>query len=124
MHLELDVQETPQGRLIRLPDEVSISTVALLRVALEQARILDVPTTLNLADVAEFDTSGLQMLMTLRQRARRRGVRLRLSNHSFAVLRQIELSGTAAFFGDRLVIPAGRRTELPFRYGTSREPSP
>ena len=109
--------------MIVLPEEISISTVAALQSALLAARVLELPTILVLRNVEEIDTAGLQLLMRLRQAAREKGVRLRLKDHSFAALRLLDLSGTAAFFGDRLVIPAGRRSLLPFRYGTKRKES-
>ncbi|MER7008836.1 STAS domain-containing protein [Dactylosporangium sp. NPDC000555] len=46
----------------------------------------------GLAGVTEFDTAGLQVLMLARQEARRRGVPLRLTGHSAAVLEVLALA--------------------------------
>lgn len=116
--MELETQETNGGRVIVLPAELSISTVADIRKALEDAGALSAPVTLNLEQVIEIDTAGLQLLLALKAKSKEAGHRLRLANHSFAVLRLVDLSGTAALLGDRLVVPANRRAELPFKYGT------
>ncbi len=118
--MELRAEESPDGRLVRLPEELTISSVAEVAQALAALRISELPTVLDLSGIEEIDGAGLQLLMTLREFTRRQGVRLRLRGHSFPVLRAIELSGTAGYFGDRLVIPPGRRSELPFRYGTQK----
>ncbi|MNY78238.1 hypothetical protein D3C86_2184100 [compost metagenome] len=61
---------------------------------------------LNLAQVAEMDTAGLQLLVLLKKESQRTGKRLRIVAHSQAVSSVIDFCNMAAEFGDPLVIPA------------------
>lgn len=61
---------------------------------------------LNLAQVAEMDTAGLQLLVLLKKEAQRAGKRVRIVAHSQAVSAVIDFCNMAAEFGDPLVIPA------------------
>jgi len=59
---------------------------------------------IDLSDVAEIDTAGLQVLMLTKQLALRRRIELHLLAHSPAVVEAFELLNVAAFFGDPLFI--------------------
>lgn len=68
--------------------------------ALGQATELE----LNLADVTELDTAGIQILMLAKRQAQAAHKILRLSAHSPAVLEAFEVLNLAAYFGDPLVM--------------------
>ena len=55
---------------------------------------------LDLAQVAEMDTAGLQLLLLVKREAARAGKTLRLTAHSPAVREVIEFTHLAAYFGD------------------------
>ncbi|MDR2838100.1 MAG: STAS domain-containing protein [Azonexus sp.] len=80
--------------------------------ALEQKQVLldALATTddleLNLAQVTEMDTAGLQLLVLLKKEAQKAGKRVRIVAHSQAVSAIIDFCNMAAEFGDPLVIPA------------------
>lgn len=78
------------------------------------------PLRLDLGQVDELDTAGLQLLIALKLKARMRGTRLEYTNHSLPVLRVLSLTGAAGILGDKLRIPSGMRAELPFAYGARR----
>ncbi len=59
---------------------------------------------INLAEVSEIDTAGLQLLILAKQEARRSGKKLHFSLHSPAVIQLLELANLAAFFDDPLVL--------------------
>jgi anti-anti-sigma factor len=61
---------------------------------------------LNLSQVSEMDTAGLQLLILLKKEAQRAGKRVRIVAHSQAVSSVIDFCNMAAEFGDPLVIPA------------------
>lgn len=73
-----------------------------LLAALEQASVLEI----NLADVTEIDTAGIQLLMLAKKAALDRQSELRLVAHSPAVLDAFELLNLASYFGDPLVMPS------------------
>lgn len=61
---------------------------------------------LNLSQVSEMDTAGLQLLILLKKEALRAGKQVRIVAHSQAVSSVIDFCNMAAEFGDPLVIPA------------------
>jgi anti-sigma B factor antagonist len=58
---------------------------------------------LNLSQVSEMDTAGLQILIMAKKEAAVAGKSLRYSMHSAPVLEILELSRMASVFGDQLV---------------------
>jgi len=63
---------------------------------------------LNLAEVSELDSAGVQLLMAARKTALASQRELRLVGHSPAVLEVFETLDLAAHFGDPLLMPATR----------------
>jgi anti-anti-sigma factor len=80
--------------------------------ALEQKeQLLDALATtgeleLNLSQVGEMDTAGLQVLILLKKEALRTGKIVRIVAHSQAVSAVIDFCHLAAEFGDPLIISA------------------
>ena len=61
---------------------------------------------LDLSQVAEIDTSGIQLLMLVKRESQKQGKTLAIVAHSPAVQELLDFYNLAAFFGDPLVIPA------------------
>ena len=61
---------------------------------------------LDLLQVGEIDTAGLQLLILLKKEAQRAGKRVSIVAHSQAVRSVIDFCNLAAELGDPLVIPA------------------
>jgi len=59
---------------------------------------------INLADVAEIDTAGLQILILLKREAAQTGKTLVFVMHSKAVLDVLELTRLSGVFGDQVVL--------------------
>lgn len=80
--------------------------------ALEQKQILldalasSGELELNLSQVTEIDTAGLQLLILIKKEAMRAGKCVRIVAHSQAVSSVIDFCNMAAEFGDPLIIPA------------------
>lgn len=80
--------------------------------ALEQKQLmLDALATtteleLNLSQVGEIDTAGLQLLILLKKEAQKAGKRVRIVAHSQPVSSVIDFCNMATEFGDPVVIPA------------------
>ncbi|MEI6415228.1 MAG: STAS domain-containing protein [Pseudomonadota bacterium] len=65
---------------------------------------------LDLSQVGDMDTAGLQLLILLKREAQREGKSLRLAHHHPVVRELVEFLNMAAYFGDPLVIPARAKT--------------
>jgi len=59
---------------------------------------------LNLSQVSEMDTAGLQILILIKNEAKRRGKTLHYVMHSKSVLDILEISNMTAHFGDPVVL--------------------
>jgi anti-anti-sigma factor len=91
---------------------ISLSEDLTIYHALEQKQVLldAIAVTsdleLDLSQVSEMDTAGLQLLIMLKKEALRTGKRVSIVAHSQAVGAVIDFCNIATEFGDPLVIPA------------------
>ena len=58
----------------------------------------------NLAEVDDIDTAGLQILIMLKKEAKNLGYEVSFTDHSSPVINVIELLNMVNFFGDPLVL--------------------
>ena len=71
--------------------------------ALNESQALE----LDLSQVVEIDTAGLQLLLLAKREANKAGKRMTLTAHSPVVRELIEFTHLGAHFGDPMVITAG-----------------
>jgi ABC-type transporter Mla MlaB component len=92
------------GRSFSIDDELTIFTAAeqknSLLTFLQSGEALDI----NLANVTEIDTAGLQLLILLKREAADAGKTLNFVMHSKAVLDILELANLTTAFGDQVVL--------------------
>jgi anti-sigma B factor antagonist len=63
---------------------------------------------IDLSEVTEMDSAGLQLLLWLKAESLKRAFNLRLVGHSQAIMEIFELLKLSMYFGDPIVIPAER----------------
>ena len=80
----------------------ALDTKPVLLEALQASGALE----LDLSQVSEIDTSGVQLLLLLKREALAAGKALRIVAHSPAVRQTIDFCNLAAYFGDPVVIAA------------------
>jgi len=73
---------------------------------MEQLQATDV-LEIDLANVGEMDTSGLQLLMLVKKEAQLLGKRVRFVGHSKAVVDVLELADLIPAFGDPVLMLKG-----------------
>lgn len=84
--------------------ELTIFTAAEQKAALLSFLAKGDDLELNLANVSELDTAGLQLLILLKREAAQSSKRLRFVMHSSAVIETLELSNLTGTFGDQVVL--------------------
>lgn len=93
---------------IRIDGDMTIYTALDLKQelvpCLERAPRLDV----DLSQVNEMDTAGLQLLLLLKRETTGRGTSLLLTGHSQAVTEVIDTFNLGGFFGDPMVLRNGK----------------
>lgn len=105
------IEKTSSGCRLHIDGEMTVSSAAAIRdeiLAALPAGSED-EVEVDLSGVCEIDTAGLQLLLQIKRKC---GARLRLLNHSTAVLQILDLSNLGAQFGDPLVIRPGERSLL------------
>ena len=91
---------------LSLTEDLTIYHALELKQTLLDALSTTSDLELNLSQVSEMDTAGLQLLILLKKEAQRAGKSVRIVAHSQAVSALIDFCNLAAEFGDPLIIPA------------------
>lgn len=86
--------------------ELSIYNVAELKQSCLEALRASPSLRLDLSEVTVMDGAGLQLLIMLKREAQVLGKELALTRHSEAVLKVLDLSNMAGYFGDPLILGA------------------
>lgn len=104
--MEFRVQNTNGRCTVSLGGELTIYAAADLKERLVCAIEERDDMEINLSEISEIDTAGLQVLMLAKRHAASLGRSLQLIGHSRTVVELIELYDIAALLGDPVVIPA------------------
>lgn len=99
---------SPSANALRITvaQDLTIYNAAALKEQLLKALGAADVLELDLSQVAEIDTSGVQLLLLAKREALREGRTLSIVLHSPAVQETIDFLNMAAYFGDPLVIQA------------------
>lgn len=89
---------------LRIEGDMTIHTAAGLKKELMKHLAKACEREIDLSDVNEMDTAGMQLLMLAKHEAALQGMPLRLTEHSPAVLGVIDTYNLAGFFGDPILI--------------------
>ena len=89
---------------LRLDGTLTIYTAAQARNEIPSRLAEHGATVLDLSGVEELDTAGVQLLLWLKQEARRGGCACTLVNHSPAVVEVLDLLKLAGTFGDPILL--------------------
>jgi anti-sigma B factor antagonist len=92
--------------LLSLTDDLTIYHALEQKTKLLDALAAADDLELDLMQVSEIDSAGLQLLILLKKEAQRAGKRLSIVAHSQSVRSVIDFCNLAAELGDPLVIPA------------------
>ena len=109
--MSVQIEKNDQVSILSVAGEMTIYTAAEHKARLLESLAECEELELNLAQVGEMDSAGLQVLLMLKHEAEAMGRQLRLINHSRAVYEILELLNMQGHFGDPVVIPAEWRVQ-------------
>jgi len=89
---------------IAIRNEMTIYTALEQRNALLPHLKAEQTLQLDLSEVSEIDSAGMQLLIHMKKEAKRHNNHFSLINHSQAVVEVITLLGLTSFFGDPVII--------------------
>ena len=96
----------PSSQLLSITEDMTIYHALEHKQTLLDALSTTDDLELNLSEVGEMDTAGLQLLILVKKEAQRAGKSVRIVAHSQAVSSVIDFCNMAVEFGDPLIIPA------------------
>ena len=96
----------PSTQLLSLTGDLTIYRAFELKATLLDALAASDELELDLSQVGEMDSAGLQLLILLKKEAQHAGKPVRFVGHSQAVSEVIDFCNLAAEFGDPLIMPA------------------
>lgn len=103
----IQIKEQDQTQtILSIENEMTIYTVSELKNAIYSHLKSDHKLQINLSDVTEIDSSGIQLLMFLKNEACHKKNSLIFIEHSQAVVDVVELFNLSSFFNDPVVISA------------------
>lgn len=91
---------------LRIENELTIYTAAEMKAQLMGMLEKSAELELDLSQVGEIDTAGLQLLILAKRECSARNGNLHLVNHSPAVLDVLNMCNMVQHFGDPVVIPS------------------
>jgi len=93
-----------------IKDEMTIYTALEQKNELSQHLKTDHELQIDLSEVSEIDSAGLQILLFLKQEASTKNILLTLAYHSQPVIEVFELLNLTAHFGDPIIISVDRKS--------------
>ena len=102
--MQFDFDETAGGVQARLVGELTIYQVKELLAELNQVITLGKTVEVDLFEVSEIDTAGVQALLFAKRLARSHDIELRFVNHSKPVVEVIDALNVSGHFGDPIVM--------------------
>lgn len=118
--MEIEFKKTAGSTTAKCRGRLTIYTVAGVREAFNSIVGEGKPTTLNMEELVDIDTAGIQLLMALKRQCGVQGIELNIRNHSPILISILDLYGLAGYFGDRIVLGPSMRRDFSFAYGTKR----
>ena len=106
MNADANLAGRVAGQRMAIEQDMTIYHAEALKVDLLAGLAGSEAVELDLSQVAEIDTSGIQLLMLAKRESQKQGKTLSIVAHSPAVQELMDFYNLAAFFGDPLVIPA------------------
>lgn len=94
----------PKIHRVSLEGEFVISNAAVVREQLLNALNQHTTVEVSLANVTEFDSAGLQIMVAAKKYATSKNSQLTFIDHSENVVELLDLSQMTAFFGDPVVM--------------------
>jgi anti-sigma B factor antagonist len=90
--------------ILHIEGDMTISTAVALKNDLMKHIAQPSEREIDLSEVTEMDSAGMQLLILAKRDATQHNTPLRLTGHSRAVLEVIDTYNLAAFFGDPILI--------------------
>ena len=120
MNLEIKVKKFST---ITLVGKCTIYSVSKLTNSLLEILQSDENILVDLEEVREFDTAGLQLFISAKNTAKRLDKKIKFTSHPLCVIALLDLYGLTSFFGDKIVLTSEEKKQFSFKYGIRKKNS-
>jgi anti-sigma B factor antagonist len=104
----LAVEQHENECQVVIDGEMTIYTAAELKAQLIPVLTVDKPLRINLANVTEIDSAGVQLLMLAKNSRVAREQHISLTDHSDAVTDVFQLMDLISYFNDPILLPGDK----------------
>jgi len=119
--MEIIFGKIDNKNVLTLQGEFTIYSASEFKIKIDaNQEILKSDLTIDLSKVTRIDTSGIQVLISLKKHFNEKGFNIILINHSDAVISIIELYGLLAYFGDQIRLKKDDQGKYAFKYGRKK----
>lgn len=94
--------------LLNIEGDMTIYTAAEMKGELMTHMTQPCEREIDVSEVSEMDSAGLQLLILAKREAERQGTSLRITGHSRAVLDVLDMCNLAPYFGDPVVLSCNK----------------
>jgi anti-anti-sigma factor len=119
--MDIEVKKTEDACLLSLKGDLNIYSSPSFLKELNPLLKSYHKIALDLGNIAELDTAGLQSLIAAKKEAIKSNKVLKIVNHSPVVIKLIDLLGLVGFFGDKIKIPTEDRSKYSLKYGIKKQ---
>jgi anti-sigma B factor antagonist len=123
MSLEIKVEDFPNHCKLSLSGKCTVYTAAQLKKTLLEVFSKNENILINLENVTDFDTAGLQVFVSAKNTAKANHKKIKFISHPECVIAIFDLYGLISFFGDKIVLTPNEKKQFLFRYGIKKLPS-
>lgn len=89
---------------LMIPGDMTIYEAEELQAKFSEVVDMNKSVSVNMANVAEMDSAGLQLMVSLKKTLDDKGKTLVFQNHSRAVIDLLDLMDMTTYFGDPIVL--------------------
>lgn len=100
----INIEQSAQKYVAKIEGEMTIYNAAELKDALVPLLVDGREFEIDLSDITEIDSAGVQLLMLVKRECLRHEQSLKLINHSHAVLDVFELMDLVSYFKDPILL--------------------
>lgn len=89
---------------LTIPADMTIYEAGEIKDLFANALVEDKNINVNLSNVSEIDSAGLQLMVSLKKEAEEKEKAVQFASHSTAVIGLLDLYGMTSYFGDPVVM--------------------
>lgn len=120
MSLEIKIQKFSNHTKLSLVGGCTIYNVGKLKETLVNLILTNENVLVDLKEVSDFDTAGLQLFVSAKNMVNRLNKKIKFVEHPACVISILDLYGLVSFFGDKIMLTPEEKKQYAFKYGIKK----